>query len=435
MFDDFPSASVIELQNRGILRVQDGNHGEYRPRPDEFGGGETAFIRAADMDGGRVLFEQASKINATALARIQKGKGEPGDILFSSKGTVGKLARVPLDAPPFVCSPQTTYWRVLNLQALDRIFLYAFMRSRLFIDQYEAVKGETDMADYASLTAQRQFRVPLPPITLQRSIASVIRPLDDKIELNRRMNRTLEELAGALFRAWFVDFEPVVAKAAGRAPFGLAPAVAALFPATFTDSELGPIPQGWRVATIEELARYVNGRAFTKGASGTGRMVIRIAELNSGPGGSTVYSDAATAADNTAQPGDLLFAWSGSLDVYRWHRDGALINQHIFKVVCEAYPKWFVHHALREAMPFFQDVAADKATTMGHIKRGHLSEAKLALPPHKLIAAASQVIEPLYAKHLANDRESLTLAALRDTLLPKLLSGELRVKDAQKQVA
>ena len=161
-------------------------------------------------------------------------------------------------------------------------------------------------------------------------------------------------------------------------------------------------------------------------------MVIRIAELNSGPGGSTVYSDAPTAADNTAQPGDLLFAWSGSLDVYRWHRDEALINQHIFKVVCEAYPQWFVHHALREAMPFFQDVAADKATTMGHIKRAHLSEAKLALPPDKLITAASRVVEPLYAKHLANERESLTLAALRDTLLPKLLSGELRVKAVEE---
>ena len=165
-----------------------------------------------------------------------------------------------------------------------------------------------------------------------------VRPLDDKIELNRQMNRTLEELAGALFRAWFVDFEPVVAKAAGRAPFGLAPAVAALFPAAFTDSELGPIPLGWRVGCIADLARYVNGRAFTKGATGTGRMVIRIAELNSGPGGSTVYHDIAAAPENIAHPGDLLFAWSGSLDVYRWHRDEALVNQHIFKVICDAYP-------------------------------------------------------------------------------------------------
>ncbi len=434
MFDEFPSATVTELQAQGILRVEDGNHGNDRPRPEEFGSGDTAFIRAADMDCGRVLFETASKINDVALARIRKGKGKPGDILFSSKGTVGKLALVPMDAPPFVCSPQTTYWRTLNENRLDRGFLYAFMRSSWFSEQWEAIKDETDMAAYASLTAQRRFRVPTPNVKFQRDVMRVLSPLDDKIELNERLRRTLEEMISALFRSWFADFEPVVAKAAGRAPFALASEVAAFFPTTFTDSDLGPIPQGWSAGSIADLARYVNGRAFTKGATGTGRMVIRIAELNSGPGGSTVYHNIAAAPENVAYLGDLLFAWSGSLDVYRWYRDEALINQHIFKVVCDAYPQWFVHHALREAMPFFQDVAADKATTMGHIKREHLSEAKLALPPDKLINAASRVIEPLYAKQLANERESLSVAALRDTLLPKLLSGEVRVRQAERML-
>jgi type I restriction enzyme S subunit len=183
--------------------------------------------------------------------------------------------------------------------------------------------------------------------------------------------------------------------------------------------------------SIEDLAQYVNGRAFTKGASGKGRMVIRIAELNSGPGGSTIYSDSDVAPEHVAQPGDLLFAWSGSLDVYRWYRDEAIINQHIFKVVCQKYPQWFVQHQLREAMSFFQDVAADKATTMGHIKREHLSQPRLAVPPKELLETADKIFRPLYDKQLANERESLTLAALRDTLLPKLLSGELRVNDSE----
>ncbi len=93
-------------------------------------------------------------------------------------------------------------------------------------------------------------------------------------------------------------------------------------------------------------------------------MVIRIAELNSGTGGSTVYNDVPADSDNVAYPGDLSFSWSGSLNVYHWHGDEALINQHIFKVVCADYPQWFVHFHLREAMPFFQGIAADKATTM-----------------------------------------------------------------------
>jgi type I restriction enzyme, S subunit len=263
----------------------------------------------------------------------------------------------------------------------------------------------------------------------------VLGALDDKIELNRRMNRTLEELSTTLFHSWFVDFDPVVAKAAGRKPAHLRPELADLFPAHFQDSEFGPIPQGWEIKTTEDIARYVNGGAFTKGASGKGRMVIRIAELNSGPGGSTVYSDIDVAPDHLARPGDLLFAWSGSLDVYRWYRNEAIINQHIFKVVCEEYPQWFVHAQLREAMPFFQDIAADKATTMGHIKREHLSQALLAVPPEELLDAADRIFQSLYEKQLANERESLTLGALRDTVLPKLVSGELRVKQAGKLLA
>src|SRR5207245_1980587 len=113
----------------------------------------------------------------------------PGDILFSSKGTVGKLAIVPMEAPPFVCSLQTTFWRTLDENQLDRSFLYAYMQSSWFIRQWQAIKGDTDMADYASLTSQRQFRVPLPEIYFQRDVASVFQPLNDKIELNRRMNR------------------------------------------------------------------------------------------------------------------------------------------------------------------------------------------------------------------------------------------------------
>src|ERR1039457_5836339 len=134
MASDWPMATVSELQRDGILLVEDGNHGENRPRPDEFVDHGVAFIRAADMDAGRVLFESASKINGQARQRITKGIGAPGDVLLSHKGTVGKVALAPEDAPPFVCSPQTTFWRTRDLSRLDRRFLYAFLRSREFHD-------------------------------------------------------------------------------------------------------------------------------------------------------------------------------------------------------------------------------------------------------------------------------------------------------------
>lgn len=434
MTADWQRARVSELQDAGILLVEDGNHGESRPRPNEFGYGSVAFIRAADMDGGRISFETAQRINTVAVARIRKGIGRGGDVLFSHKGTVGKLAAAPLDAPPFVCSPQTTFWRTLKPEELDRKFLYYFMSSSAFSNQWRARKGETDMADYVSLTAQREFWLSRPHAQEQQAIVGVLAPLDEKIELNRQMNRTLEATAQAIFKSWFVDFDPIVARAAGRRPFGMDAATAALFPNRFIESELGPIPEGCTVGSVAALARYVNGRNFTKNASGSGRMVIRIAELNSGPGGSTVYSDSSADPANTAYPGDLLFAWSGSLDVYRWHLDEALINQHVFKVISDEFPQWFVHFQLREAMPFFQQIAAGKATTMGHIKREHLSQALLAIPAKPLLIAADASIAPLYTLIHENERQSSELAALRDLLLPKLLSGQMQLKDAEKVV-
>lgn len=430
MSADWPRLTVAELEEQGTILVVDGNHGQYRPLPHEFGEGRYAYIRAADMDGGLVLFDAAARINDAAFKRIRKGVGAPGDVLFSHKGTVGKLALVPMNAPPYVCSPQTTLWRTLNEKKLDRRYLYCYMRSQEFIEQWFARKGETDMADYVSLTAQRELTVALPPLFEQRSIARVLSGLDDKIELNRRMNRTLEDLARGLFRSWFIDFDPVTKNGNGKA---LA-APAGLFPKRMVDSPIGPIPEGWTSGSIADLARYVNGRNFTKNATGSGRMVVRIAELSSGPGLSTVYNDVKADPVNVVQPGDLLFAWSGSLDVYRWNRDEALVNQHIFKVVCEAYPQWFVHFHLCEAMPFFQGIAADKATTMGHIKREHLRQAELALPPEPVLKYATQHIAPIYARLLANERESLRLAATRDALLPQLLSGEVRLAGASKSV-
>jgi type I restriction enzyme S subunit len=208
----------------------------------------------------------------------------------------------------------------------------------------------------------------------------------------------------------------------------VAPDLAAAFSGAFVETELGPIPREWSLGSVAVLARYVNGKNFTRGASGSGRMVVRIAELNSGPGASTIYSDVLAPQENIVRPGDLLFSWSGSLGVYRWFGDEALVNQHIFKVICERFPQWFVHQHLLDALPFFQGVAADKATTMGHIKRDHLRRVPVPLPSRDVLEAAGRVIEPLYQRILRNERESLTLASMRDALLPKLMSGEIRLR-------
>lgn len=273
--------------------------------------------------------------------------------------------------------------------------------------------------------------VKVPPIEEQLAIAEVLGSLDDKIDLNQRMNRALQKMTWAIFKAWFVDFEPVKAKAHGASSFpGMPQDAFDQLPNRLVESDIGEIPQGWSVQAVAEIADYINGRAFTKHANGQGRMIIRIAELNSGPGSATKYSDIETEPEYTAFPDDILFAWSGSLDVHRWHRDEAIINQHIFKVVPKDCPKWYVYYRLVEAMPFFQSIASTKATTMGHIKRGHLSDALFAAPPSWLVEAAEDQIRPLYDLVHCNERESFALANTRDALLPKLIRGELRLEGA-----
>ena len=203
---DWEQLSALDLQNAGILRVEDGNHGEYRPRRHEFTDHGTFFIRATDIDQGAIRFDSASAITEEALQRIRKGVGQPGDILFSHKGTVGKVALVQDDAPPFVCSPQTTFWRSLDPDLLDRRYLHAYLRSPGFIRQWWVRKGETDMADYVSLTAQRQLVVPIPPIAVQRSIGAAVGAFDDLIANNTRRIAILEDIARAIYREWFIEY-------------------------------------------------------------------------------------------------------------------------------------------------------------------------------------------------------------------------------------
>jgi type I restriction enzyme S subunit len=160
-------------------------------------------------------------------------------------------------------------------------------------------------------------------------------------------------------------------------------------------------------------------------------MVLRIAELNSGPGSSTVYSGIEVPEDKTARAGDTLMSWSGSLGVYRWFRDEAIINQHIFKVIPTGYPSWLVFDRLNHVMPVFQGIAQDKATTMGHIQRGHLESTTIKVPSPEDVKRLDAALDPLWQRLLLAERENVRLEILRDGLLPELLTGRIRVPEAE----
>ena len=160
--------------------------------------------------------------------------------------------------------------------------------------------------------------------------------------------------------------------------------------------------------------------------------VIKIAELRKGITESSGRASPEIERRYIVEDGDVLFSWSGSLEVQVWCGGRGALNQHLFKVTSNRFPKWFFLHWLKEYLPSFQAIASGKATTMGHIQRHHLTEALVVVPPAEILTRADALIGPLLSRGIQNSLESRTLASIRDALLPKLLSGEIRVKDAER---
>lgn len=311
-----------------------------------------------------------------------------GDVLFCVRGsTTGRMNLADQD-----------YAIGRGLAALrskhhgdSRIVKYALDASL-----FELLAGVTGSV-FPNLSRNQILRhpVPVPPLAHQQAIAEVLGALDDKIAANSALISRADQL---MHQTW------AALTATSRAP-------------------------------LSSTADFINGKAFTKGATGSGRVVVRIAELNSGISGTTVYSDAEVPDRNLVRPGDILFAWSGSLTLHRWFRDEAIVNQHIFKVIPRAeMPVWAVYELIRQKLDDFKTIAADKATTMGHIQRHHLDELVL-LPCSESIVKVHPLMDSLWGTAFNAERESLTLATLRDAILPQLMSGALRVRDAEKIAA
>ncbi|NLE46697.1 MAG: restriction endonuclease subunit S, partial [Chloroflexi bacterium] len=317
--------------------------------------------------------------------------------------------------------------RATALENNDSQFLF-YLLVTLHLNNWRAGSGQP------LLNQDILGRIPasVPPLPEQRAIAHILGTLDDKIELNRRMNATLEEMARTLFKSWFVDFDPVRAKMEGR-DTGLPAEIEDLFPDGFEESELGEVPRGWRTKGLDEIARFLNGLALQKYPPKDNRSlpVIKIAQLRAGNTDGADVASAELEPDYIVQDGDLLFSWSGSLECVIWAGGPGALNQHLFKVTSVEYPTWFCYMWLHQHLGDFRHIAAGKATTMGHIQRHHLSDAKVVLPPPKLLDAANGVIGPLIERTWHQTVQSRTLAMLRDALLPKLISGEVRVGDAE----
>ena len=408
----WPEFTVAELEAAGVLLVEDGNHGEYRPRPDEFVEGGTTFIRAADLTDGQVMFDEAGTISDVALARIRKGIGQPEDILFSHKGTVGKLARVPEHAPPFVCSPQTTFWRVLDESRLRRDYLYAYMRSSVFIDQWWVRKGETDMADYVSLTAQRQLRIVLPPTDIQERIGRPLATIDDLIENNDRRIVLLEEMAKTIYREWFVHLR-----------FSGSDAT------TFIDSPAGEVLEGWSIAPLRALVEISRDTVDAPEVPAQ----LPAVGLEHIPRRQLTLDDWGQAGELQSRKtkftsGDVLF---GKIRPY-FHKvsvapmDGICSTDAI--VIRPRHPYWgLVVMTVSSADFVAHATQTSTGTKMPRADWKVIGEYQVAVPPDDLAECFTEVVQSHLGAATNLMRTGRNLAMMRDLLLPKLVTGQIDV--------
>jgi type I restriction enzyme S subunit len=241
-------------------------------------------------------------------------------------------------------------------------------------------------------------------------IVSILSSLDDKIELNNKINQELESLAQLLFKRWFVDFEFPNENGEPYKSSG----------GEMIDSEL------------DKIADYLNGLALQKFPAESDSKflpVIKIKELRQKDVSNSDKASINIPEKYIVNDGDVLFSWSGSLMIDFWTNGKGALNQHLFKVTSEYYPKWYYYMWTKYHLLEFIEIAESKATTMGHIQRQHLTNAKVLVPDSNRLSFFSLVYEPIISKIIDARIENKELIALRDTLLPKLITGELQINE------
>jgi type I restriction enzyme S subunit len=241
------------------------------------------------------------------------------------------------------------------------------------------------------------LNIDIPEFIEQRAIASVLSSLDDKIDLLHRQNTTLEKMAETLFRQWFVE----------------------------------EAKEEWEEKSLSAIADFLNGLAcqkFPPKDSMDKLPVLKIKELTSGITENSDWATTEVKTEYVVKNGDIIFAWSASLMVKIWNGENCILNQHLFKVTSDDYPKWFYYLWCKQHLNEFIAKAASHATTMGHIKRGDLDTAKVLIPSPEELIEMTNIMQPMIDKIINNNIKIHTFIQLRDTLLPKLMSGEVRIE-------
>jgi type I restriction enzyme S subunit len=430
--------SVAELIRDGVLdKIQDGNHGESHPVASDYVPVGIPFLMSGNIRNGRVNMSEGKFLALEHARSLRVGHARRGDVLLTHKGNdLGRTA-ILREADWAVLTPQITYYRIKNLDALLPDFLKCVFESATFQHQFKR-DSEQSTRPFVSISNQQNLYLPIPPIEEQRAIARVLGTLQDKIELNRRMNETLEGMARAIFKSWFVDFDPVRAKAQGR-DLGLPKHIADLFPDRFEDSGLGEIPAGWKVGKVGEFAN------LSRNGINPGDFPDEIFEHFSIPAfdegqtpkrelGSTIKSN-----KFLVPPAAVLLSKLNPRIPRLWlpvvrNNPRAICSTEFLVVSPRAEAsREFIYGFLSSEMfaDIFETLVTGTSGSHQRVKPEGLLSMNVVIPSKSVIHHFSKVVQPLLVRMDRAREESQTLATLRDTLLPKLMCGELRVNEAE----
>jgi len=375
------------------------------------------LIKIRNIDPPRVNTSDCQRVPLEVIKEVPdcaRYELAEGDILIAMTGaTVGKVGRMPATSETHYLNQRVGKVYLVDDSAADYDFLYYVLSQG---SQVRQMFGAADGSAQANIsgTLIEQLEIPLPPLPRQRAIADILGTLDDKIELNRRMNRTLEAIAQAIFKSWFVNFDPVYSKANGREPVGMDPETAALFPDSFEDSPLGRIPEGWEIKTLGEVISLEYGKALKASVRQPGSVPVYGSNGRVGWHSKALVSGPGIVVGRKGNPGTVT-----------WVAEAFFPIDTTFYVVPADEPLSlrYLYHALR-----IQDLpalAADSAVP--GLNRNIAYENKLILPSVQLLGAFEFACTALAARVETNVGESKTLAQARDVLLPRLLAGEMEV--------
>lgn len=394
--------SFGELISSGILLVSDG----YRAKNDELGGNGPIFLRAAHVKDSCIDLADAERFHSHLEKKVASKLSRAGDVVVTTKGnSTGRVAFVDRDLPPFVYSPHLSFWRSLNEDVLFPGFLRYWSRSREFRGQLSGLAASTDMAPYLSLVDQKRLRISLPEIREQRTIARVLGALDDKASLNRRINEALEAVARAIFKLWSVDFNK------------------------------RKNSQDWRGGRLGDVAenprRGVNPSCVPQSTPYIGlehmpRKSIALDQWES--------SEDLVSGKFAFFREEILF---GKLRPY-FHKVGVApvdgvcsTDILVLKPKRDAYFALLLGHVSSDEFVAYAD-GSSAGTKMPRTNWADMARYEISIPPESVASAHTEVVKPMIEKIISNIHQSRILINLRDTLLPKLLSGEIRVKEAEK---